>query len=61
MLMACVRGLPSSAGALRAVWKKARATWGIRHLIQGAEDKLNALAEPAQHNGVSLEQIAFSR
>ncbi|MFO7705708.1 MAG: HAD family hydrolase [Halopseudomonas sp.] len=59
MLMASGVEVAIISGRNSPLVEKRAANLGIRHLIQGREDKLNALAELRQGLDVELEQIAF--
>ncbi|MFT6466395.1 KdsC family phosphatase [Halopseudomonas sp.] len=59
MLMASGVEVAIISGRSSPLVEKRAANLGIRHLIQGREDKLNALAELRNVLDVELEQIAF--
>ncbi|MEH6498829.1 MAG: HAD family hydrolase [Pseudoalteromonas distincta] len=59
MLMASGVEVAIISGRSSPLVEKRAANLGIRHLIQGREDKLNALAELRNIVDVSLDQIAF--
>jgi len=59
MLMASGVEVAIISGRKSPLVEKRAANLGIRHLIQGREDKLNALAELREHLPFELDQIAF--
>ena len=59
MLMASGVEVAIISGRQSPLVERRAANLGIKHLIQGREDKLNALAELRQIVPVELEQIAF--
>lgn len=59
MLMASGVEVAIISGRSSPLVEKRAANLGIRHLIQGREDKLNALAELRHIVEVELDQIAF--
>lgn len=59
MLMASGVEVAIISGRTSSLVEKRAANLGIRHLIQGREDKLNALSELRQILPFELDQIAF--
>lgn len=59
MLMASGVEVAIISGRKSPLVEKRAANLGIRHLIQGREDKLNALAELREQLPFELDQIAF--